>query len=216
MVERPTPAQVLLCLLAGGEGRRMGGQDKGLVVIQGEPLARGVLRQLAPQAQHVLISANRNAEAYQQLWRDQGCCAPSGVQPVFADDDDLPARSGPLAGMLSGLRRAAAQGHSWVQFAPCDTPRLPTDLTGRLLAAAEAAHADIAVPQTQDLPDVPRPHWVCALVHTRTLPQLTAQFQTGERKVSRWVSTHTWRSVLFEDRDAFVNFNSLEPTHASR
>ena len=40
---QPSPpfADVTGCLLAGGEGRRMGGRDKGLVHYRGIPLAAG-------------------------------------------------------------------------------------------------------------------------------------------------------------------------------
>ncbi len=199
----------------------MGGRDKGLVDWCGQPLALAVLRRVAPQATSVVISANRNAQAYGELWR-QGLLPSSSdapalnalaPMPVFADAPDLPPRSGPLAGMLTAMRRLDSE---WIQFVPCDSPRLPADLIARLLAAAQASGADVLVPQTLDEPDSPRPHWVCALVHRRTLPSLEMHFAQGERKVSRWMSTLSWRSVFFDDSDAFANINHMEPPHASR
>jgi molybdenum cofactor guanylyltransferase len=234
---------VSVCMLAGGEGRRMGGRDKGLVDWRGAPLAQSVLQRLSPQATELHISANRHAQAYAELWRQWGPAAevaeaadgvaaaalvpgahgaagthgtPGAGAPVFADAPDLPPCSGPLAGMLTALRRMRQPGKDWVQFVPCDSPRLPADLIERLLAAALAADADVVVPQTLDGPDTPRLHWVCALVHTRTLPSLEAHFAEGERKVSRWMSTLSWRSVFFEDSDAFANINHMETPHASR
>ena len=47
-------------ILAGGRGRRMGGQDKGLVELDGEPLVGRILSDLAPQVGQILINANRN------------------------------------------------------------------------------------------------------------------------------------------------------------
>jgi molybdenum cofactor guanylyltransferase len=130
-------------MLAGGEGRRMGGRDKGLVDWCGQPLALAVLRRVSPQAGHLVISANRNALAYGELWRQ---CVPSSPDapalnalepmPVFADAPDLPPRSGPLAGMLTAMRRLDSE---WIQFVPCDSPRLPADLIARLLAGARAS-----------------------------------------------------------------------------
>ena len=52
-------------ILAGGQGRRMGGQDKGLVLFRGIPLYQHVLQRLRPQVDIVMISANRNLDRYQ-------------------------------------------------------------------------------------------------------------------------------------------------------
>ena len=54
-------------ILAGGQGRRMGGADKGLQELCGRPMAAHVLERLAPQVGAVLISANRNLERYAEL-----------------------------------------------------------------------------------------------------------------------------------------------------
>ena len=60
-------------VLAGGQGRRMGGIDKGLQELEGRPLAQWVLDRLSPQVGSVLISANRNLDRYAEL----GCrCCP--------------------------------------------------------------------------------------------------------------------------------------------
>lgn len=82
-------------LLAGGQARRMGGVDKGLQTLHGQPLAAHVLASLAAQSQppaRCLISANRHLDAYAALgW------------PVLADaEPDYP---GPLAGIAAGGRR---------------------------------------------------------------------------------------------------------------
>ncbi len=52
-------------ILAGGQGRRMGGQDKGLVQLDGRPLYQHVLERLRPQVDIVMINANRNIDRYQ-------------------------------------------------------------------------------------------------------------------------------------------------------
>jgi len=51
-------------VLAGGRGSRMGGVDKGLQTLRGEPLARHALDRLAPQVGPLMISANRHLHAY--------------------------------------------------------------------------------------------------------------------------------------------------------
>jgi len=54
-------------VLAGGQGRRMGSVDKGLVLLQGRPLVRHVIERFAPQVDEILVNANRNIEAYEAL-----------------------------------------------------------------------------------------------------------------------------------------------------
>ena len=54
-------------LLAGGQGRRMGGVDKGLQLLRGKPMAQHVIERFAPQVDELLINANQNIEQYQGL-----------------------------------------------------------------------------------------------------------------------------------------------------
>ena len=53
-------------ILAGGQATRMGGADKGLQILHGQPLYRHIAQKLAPQVDSILISANRNLEQYRQ------------------------------------------------------------------------------------------------------------------------------------------------------
>ena len=48
-------------VLAGGQGRRMGGVDKGLVTLTGKPMVAHVLARFAPQVDAVAINAASNA-----------------------------------------------------------------------------------------------------------------------------------------------------------
>jgi CTP:molybdopterin cytidylyltransferase MocA len=114
-----TTANLTGLVLAGGRGTRMGGVDKGLQLLHGEPLAAHVLKRLAAQTGPLLISANRHAEVY------AGLGAPFGAAVVA---DTLAGFPGPLAGLLAGLRAA---GTEFVLSAPCDSPGLPADLAAR-------------------------------------------------------------------------------------
>lgn len=210
-------------VLAGGEGRRMGGVDKGLQPWQGQPLAQWVMNTLRHQVQGMGISANRNLPRYEQLLIDacqahlsgstdanrheSGMCN-LGTHP---DDADLPINSGPLAGILTGLRRSQTD---WLQLAACDTPRLPGNLVVQLLEAASNAHADIAVPCTEEVAPngglETRPHWTCALLHKRVTPELAAAFVKGDRKVGQWIRSQRWVAVSFAPASDFENMNTLE------
>ena len=54
-------------ILAGGLARRMGHQDKGLILFQGQPLVSYAIAAMRPVVTELLINANRNIEAYQQF-----------------------------------------------------------------------------------------------------------------------------------------------------
>lgn len=193
----------------------MGGVDKGLQAWRGRELAGWVLHTLQPQVSGLGISANRNLDRYRLLLSQ--CLKQAGQRDlgVHPDDPDLPSFSGPLAGILSGLRRCPT---AWMQVASCDTPRLPADLVERLLGAALAIEADIAVPCTQawtasGAPET-RPHWTCALVHKRVTPDLAMAFVKGDRKVGHWIQSQRWVAVSFDTVSDFENMNTLETLEA--
>jgi molybdopterin-guanine dinucleotide biosynthesis protein A len=193
-----TPANLTGLVLAGGRGTRMGGVDKGLQLLHGEPLAAHVLKRLAPQTGPLLISANRHAEVY------AGLGAPFGAAVVA---DTLAGFPGPLAGLLAGLRAA---GTDFVLSAPCDSPGLPADLAARLGEALDAHGADIATVTTTDAHGQTSIHPVFALLRTSFADDLAAFLDAGERKVRAWYARHKTVEVAFADERAFYNINSLQ------
>src|SRR5689334_20428419 len=103
-------------ILAGGLGRRMGGVDKGLQPLHGQPMVAHVLQRLAPQVAALIINANQNPEQYTTLG------APFAAHIV---PDSIAGYAGPLAGLQAGL---AAARTPLVVTVPCDSPFLPLDL----------------------------------------------------------------------------------------
>lgn len=177
-------------VLAGGLGRRMGGVDKGLQLLDGRPLVARVIERLAPQVDTLIVNANRNRETY----------AAFGY-PVVADA--IPDFAGPLAGLHAALSAAATP---LVATAPCDSPFLPVDLVSRLFSALTAADAQIAVARTGD-----QPHPVFCLCRRELLPDLTAYLQAGERKFERWYSALPAVDADFSDiPEAFANINTVD------
>lgn len=185
-------------ILAGGRGTRMGGLDKGLQPLRGEPLALHVARRLAPQVDKLLVSANRHLDAYAALGE------PFDAHVVADATDDF---HGPLAGMLAGLQAARTE---FVLCVPCDTPNLPLDLATRLTRALEAARADIATVVTRDSTGRATLHPVFALLRTALAGDLAAALARGERKVRAWYARHMNVEVVFPDEHAFYNANSLQ------
>jgi molybdopterin-guanine dinucleotide biosynthesis protein A len=181
-------------ILAGGEARRMGGRDKGLVEVAGRPMIEYVLEALRPQVKTVMINANRNAGFYARY----------GV-PVIADA--LAGFNGPLAGMASGMHAARTP---MIITVPCDSPFVPNDLVQRLAAAKQDATAEIAVAHNGE-----RMQPVFALLDTALLDSLEEFLGRGERKIDRWFAERRSTSVDFSDRpETFINVNT--PEEASR
>jgi len=183
--EVPGVEVVAAVILAGGQGRRMGGADKGLIDYQGRPLIEWVLGALAPQVGEIVISANRNLERYAAYGRR--------VLP-----DTLPDYPGPLAGVLAALQAVTAD---WLLVVPCDTPHLPADLAFRLLGAAQLEGVPLAVAG-----DAERVHHSCFLVHADQRDHLAGFLARGERAVRRWHAELSSTTVRF-DAAAFANIN---------
>ena len=189
----PATQQVTAVILAGGEGRRMQGADKGLLSLWGRPLVMHLLERLNRQVDQVLINANRNPDRYRVY------------APVFSDADSLHTVTdfqGPLAGIAAGLQHAA---QDWVLFVPCDSPLVPLDLAERL-AAAVSHCGQIAV-----VDDGERVHSATVLLHKSLLSSLQNYLNQGDRKLQIWYAQHELIKVDFSDqRSAFTNINTPE------
>ncbi len=220
------PDEVCAVVLAGGMGSRMGGVDKGLQLLTGQPLARHCVQRLQAQTLGapglIAINANRNADLYAS-W---GC-------PVWADE--LEGYAGPLAGFQTALQHctnrpagdaAAPEGYRFLLTVACDTPRFPLDLMARLARALEfpafgPQGADIAVagaPEQDKKGEwTLRPQPVFCLMRTALAPSLRAFLAGGGRKVDAWTAQHRTVVVAFDhaqdDPQAFFNANTLAELH---
>lgn len=175
-------------ILAGGEGRRMGGQDKGLVPLLGPPLVEHAALRLRGRTREVIINANRHHARH-----GEHC------DRVISDAEG--GFHGPLMGIYSGLRAATTD---WLVVIPCDAPLLPMDLVERLVAGI-GDHA-IAVAS-----DGERLHPVVALMRTDLADDLAKCLADGERKIDRWYARHAWCRVDMADcSDRFANLNTAE------
>ena len=190
--------RITAVLLAGGQGSRMGGVDKGLVELAGQPMAAHALARLAPQVDELLINANQNLER----WRGFG-------YPVFSDDfGGAGSFCGPLAGLHGALLRAQ---HPLVLSVPCDSPFLPDDLVARLARALHASAAQLAVATTEG-----RPHPVFCLCRRGLASQLADFLAAGGRKVGAWHSTLQVVAAPFDDTPAaFRNINTAAELSAA-
>jgi molybdopterin-guanine dinucleotide biosynthesis protein A len=174
-------------VLAGGLGRRMGGEDKGLVQLAGRPMVEHVLAALEPQVACVLINANRNQALYARYGH-----------PVI--EDTLGGFLGPLAGVLSAMERLETE---FLVTVPCDAPLIAPDLVARLQAACLAQDADLAVAT-----DGQRQQPVFLLLRARSRPALRDYLAGGGRKIDAWFGQLRVAEADFSDEpETFVNVN---------
>lgn len=185
---QPSAATITGVVLAGGQGRRMGGRDKGLLPFRGRPLVDWVIAGLRPQVATILITANRSRDAYEAFG-----------YPVIADE--LADFQGPLAGFASAMEAARTP---WILTVPCDGPFVAPDLVERLCAAVAGDRAELAVAT-----DGVRLQPVYALLPVALAGSLRTFLDSGERKVDRWYAHHRVALADLSDRPGcFANINS--------
>ena len=184
-------------ILAGGQSRRMGGGDKGLLSLGGETLLARVIARLEPQVAEVALNANGDTARFEDF----------GL-PIIADS--VAEHPGPLAGVLAGMDWAAARGHSHIVTAAADTPFFPCDLVPRLMLASESA--PIALAATPDPERGMARHPTFGLWPVDLRDDLRAALSDGVRKVVAWTDKHGTAMAEFSATpfDPFFNVNTPE------
>lgn len=181
---------VTAVILAGGMARRMSGQDKGLIELNGRPMIEYIIEALKPQVDSIVINANRNLEQYRRYG-----------YPVV--EDIIGDYFGPLVGMASGLQ---ACNSDRILTVPCDSPFVPPTLANKLNAALLEQGADLSVAN-----DSERMQPVFAMLRRHLLPSLLAYLDDGGRKIDTWYAEHKMALADFSDwPDAFININTPE------
>ena len=178
-------------ILAGGQASRMGGVDKGLVELAGQPLIAHTLQALAAQSQppqRILISANRHLDEYAAYGH--------AVLP-----DTLPDYPGPLAGLLAGMQAAP---DATLLMLPCDALVLPVDFAARLLAALPGQQVVSASDPAQWHPSL-------LALQPGLAAVLAAYLASGGRSIRGWLATLQHQSLPFTQK--LPNLNTLAAVH---
>jgi molybdopterin-guanine dinucleotide biosynthesis protein A len=179
-------SDVMVVILAGGEGRRIGG-GKPLKWFRGERLVDRALRQAQKWSDLVVIAVRE----------------PSQVGPLRAPlikDEEIP---GPLGGLVSGLRLARKKDRTFLLVIPADMPFLPDDLLDRLRAAIGSARCALAESGGQI-------HPVCSLWHASALAMAETHAASGRRSLKGLAATSGFVGVEWEAEpvDPFFNINT--------
>lgn len=172
-------------ILAGGEGSRMGGQDKGWIELCGKPLIQHVLDRLTPQVERCVISANRHLDRYAAL----GC-------PVVYDEKVY---LGPLAGIATALENLETE---YGLVVPTDAPLIPQDLAARLLPGLPAPLVICH--------DGERLQPLFGLYHRTLAPSIRAFLAEDQRQLTRWCRNQNPAIMTLNDSLIFSNLNTPE------
>ena len=153
-------------ILAGGQGSRMGGVDKGLQPLAGRPMVSHLLELVAPLVDQLVVSCNRSEAQYGEL------CD-------WLVADQIPGFPGPLAGVQSALEQLDCRQ---LLVLPCDTPLLASQMLERLL---EAAREDVS--KVWALSDSQYLHPLHAVLPGSASEPLERFLQSSERAVRRFL-----------------------------
>jgi len=181
-----TTEQFSCIILAGGQGKRVGGQDKGLVLYKERPLIEHVMSTVKSQCSDIVISANRNMEFYKQL-----------TAKVICDPSE--SYLGPLAGIAACLPHCQ---HERVLVVACDMPNLPATLVARLAADIDKHPVSIATVECQ--------HQLAMIINRKLLISIQQCLDKDQLKLISWVQSVPYKTVSFDDVPAaFTNLNKL-------
>ena len=223
-------------ILAGGQGSRMGGVDKGLQLLHERPLVEHVIERLSPQVATIAVSANRHLERYRRyglavFGDDPQTTALPGLsddtapgiiqgrvaqerathdltaeEPVDSSREPEPVYRGPLSGIARGLAMISTD---WMLVVPCDAPLLPLDLAERLIEALVVSTATLAMAVTIEPDGTRQRHPVFALLPRKLAASAAEAAASNQRKLDAWYAHHNAVEVSFGHSRAFYNANTL-------
>ncbi|MBB5208524.1 NTP transferase domain-containing protein [Chiayiivirga flava] len=190
-------------ILAGGEGTRFGGVDKGWIERDGRAQIEHVLQAVAansaalvdagfPAIALVMVSANRNLERYAAALDGAGDA--SAVVP-----DRWPDYPGPMAGIASLLSRLDRSER--LLTVPIDHADLPHDYALRMLSSGTSADDFVVASDGDGVQPM------FALYPGALGAVFVAAFEAGERSVNRWQRVHMPRLCHFAGH-RFGNLNA--------
>ena len=187
-------------IIAGGLSRRMGGGDKSLADLAGQPMIGHVIARLRPQVAALAVNANGDPMRF----------AAFGL-PVLPDP--VGGFVGPLAGLLAAMQWARRADMQLVVTAPADTPFLPEYLVTRLHDGIGTAEIAVAHSRGAEHPTI-------ALWRTSLADDLARWLRNDDhRAVHAWIGIRRAVAVDFPDcdeGDPFFNVNTPADLESAR
>ena len=184
-------SKIIGLILSGGAGSRLGGINKGLVVVEGKPLVQWVYDALLPQVDQIYISANEDISEYQK------------VSQYVSQDDERFYRDGPLAGIYS--IKDFVEPEDIIQVVTCDLPLLPNDLVIKQLSKLQKENLDAVYPKDHE-----REHYGLLMFKAKYIDEIESLLMQEKRRIRDFLAQMKNDSLLFEDSTAFINGNDWD------
>ncbi len=194
-------------ILAGGQGRRMGLQDKGWLDYQGQTLIVALTEQLSALNPDIpiIINANQNLEAYQAL----------GYTVITDAKQDF---QGALSGILNVMQTASIQPKkAWLTW-PVDAPFRVEDYLQKMTTSTVFEVTDLAVAKRlTTLTENIEMHlqYTHLLIKPSLQSSLQRYLQQGRRSIKGWIASldaESVQAIAFSDTDSaqWINLNQPE------
>ena len=178
-----TDTKISCIILAGGEGKRVDGQDKGLIQYKNKTLVQHVIDRVRPQVNEIIISANRNIEQY----KSYNC-------PVISDSSEH--YRGPMAGISAALPHC---NNDWVLIVPCDMPLLPIDIIKSLSIGMN--DNDLCIAESEN-------RFQLVFLMKKILHEsITQNLKDDQLRLMHWVKSQQTCAIQIPSDQALKNFN---------
>ena len=182
-------SEISSVILAGGQGLRMDGVDKGLIEFRGLPLVAHVASVIESKVDKIYISANRSFDSY------------ASYGEVISDD--LLGFQGPLAGISKALKVCSTK---YLLVLPCDSPLVDSKLIDDLISRMKQKDADICVAHDGSIM-----HATFALMKSNLGKSLEHFLNDGGRKMALWYRQQNLERIDVSDRlVVLTNLNKPE------
>ena len=195
--KRAPAVKTFALILAGGQASRMGGQDKGLVLLDGKALIDHVIDKIRPQVSHIAISTNRNLEEYARR------------SPHIFPDARQWQHFGPLSALCTAANDLQLATADWLLVVPCDMPYLPDDLVARFETVSKRTPLCnafyVETPVTM--------HYNIMYIRPQILQSAIPYLFSGMKTLRSWLQQQRARSVKFEVNEHFIDLNTHTDLH---
>lgn len=181
-------------ILAGGEGRRMGKQDKTMLKLGERSLIQHVYDRISPQVESCFISTNGDSRRF------------SAITNLVIQDQHQPPR-GPLEGLLSAMSTLHELESSalWVLATPADCPFVPLDLASKLKESAESSGSIVSYASYKG-----KRHYLCSLWSMKARAEVQNYLSGDSYSVRGLLKQLDAKELDFklQTQDPFLNINT--------
>ena len=189
-------------ILAGGLSRRMGGGDKGLLMLGKTTIIERVIDKILPQVGSLAININGDSSRF-----------PDYKLPIIPDS--IKGYLGPLSGILAGMEWAFKNGNRYIATVAADTPFLPDDLIKRLHAIVKRKNLNIAIAASRIFSgDDVFIHPTFGIWEVALKDDLRDALANDTRKIMFWAKKFKLDYYYFDTSDKlsdpFFNINTLD------